>query len=98
MKKVVKLTENDLIRIVKRVINEQDEPFDNDYFSNKIGNEKLKVKSRDDMYMYEREMGRIKSALYDIKRSAANNDLEKVNYIVDSILMSLEELNKSKNF
>jgi len=99
MKKVVKLTEKDLTLIIKRVINEENEnitPFDN--YINKIRDEKIKRQSRDNSYMYDREMGRIKSGLFDIKRAAESNDLKKVNFLIDNILMSLDELNKSKNF
>jgi len=51
MKKTVRLTESDLNRIIKRVINESDEEFDNE-----IGNSKFSVEPNVRMQPREKEI------------------------------------------
>ena len=95
MKKIIKLTEKDLSRIVKRTINEM-EGFEDDIQAandwvaanerraNEREQERLSRQRKNDDEMFDLEMRKLERALHDIKRST--NDPDTLNHIVDMII------------
>lgn len=95
MKKIIKLTEKDLSRIVKRTINEM-EGFEDDIQAanewraanerraSEREQERLSRQRQNNDEMFDMEMRKLERALYDIKRST--NDPDTLNHIVDMII------------
>ena len=95
MKRIIKLTEKDLSRIVKRTINEM-EGFEDDIQAanewraanerraSEREQERLSRQRQNNDEMFDMEMRKLERALYDIKRST--NDPGTLNHIVDMII------------
>ena len=95
MKRIIKLTEKDLSRIVKRTINEM-EGFEDDIQAandwraanerraSEREQERLSRQRQNNDEMFDMEMRKLERALYDIKRST--NDPDTLNHIVDMII------------
>ena len=95
MKRIIKLTEKDLSRIVKKTINEM-EGFEDDIQAanewvaanerraSEREQERLSRQRQNNDEMFDMEMRKLERALYDIKRST--NDPDTLNHIVDMII------------
>ena len=95
MKRIIKLTEKDLSRIVKRTINEM-EGFEDDIQAandwvaanerraSEREQERLSRQRQNNDEMFDMEMRKLERALHDIKRST--NDPDTLNHIVDMII------------
>lgn len=95
MKRIIKLTEKDLSRIVKRTINEM-EGFEDDIQAandwrasnerraSEREQERLSRQRKNNDEMFDMEMRKLERALHDVKRST--NDPDTLNHIVDMII------------
>ena len=95
MKRIVKLTEKDLSRIVKRTINEMegfeddiqaanDWRANNERRSSEREQERLSRQRQNNDEMFDMEMRKLERDLHSIKRST--NDPDTLNHIVDMII------------
>ena len=95
MKRIIKLTEKDLSRIVKRTINEMegfeddiqaanDWRADNERRSRERDQERLSIQRQNNDEMFDMEMRKLERDLQSIKRST--NDPDTLNHIVDMII------------
>ena len=95
MKRIVKLTEKDLSRIVKRTINEMegfeddiqaanDWRANNERRSSEREQERLSRQRQNNDEMFDMEMRKLERDLQSIKRST--NDPDTLNHIVDMII------------
>ena len=95
MKRIIKLTEKDLSRIVKRTINEM-EGFEDDIQAandwraanerraSEREQERLSRQRQNNDEMFDMEMRKLERALHDIKRST--NDPDTLKHIIDMII------------